>query len=73
MIVFKQIRENDMLVMKINDQDVSWSEVTDQFISFLQGCGYVVKGIQVAEYLMEQYNFQKESKSVTRRKNVNKM
>jgi hypothetical protein len=29
-------------------------------VHFLQGCGYIVQGIDIGEYLAEQYAFQKE-------------
>lgn len=62
MIVFKK-KDNDgeYLQMRIED-GATWVDVTDRFVEFLQGCGYVLQGIDVAEHLMEQYGFQKEER-----------
>lgn len=66
MIVFKKIKADEYnteaeLVMKVDE--FAWPEVVDNFVHFLQGCGYVVQGIDVAEHLMEQYAFQKQEKT----------
>ena len=65
MIVFKKIKADEYnteaeLVMKV--EEFTWPEVVDNFVHFLQGCGYIVQGIDVAEHLMEQYEFQKQEK-----------
>lgn len=62
MIVFKK-KDNDgeYLQMRIDD-GATWVDVTDRFVEFLHGCGYIIQGIDVAEYLMEQYAFQKQEK-----------
>lgn len=65
MIVFKKVKADDYnteaeLVMKV--EEFYWPEVAENFVHFLQGCGYIVQGIDVAEYLMEQYAFQKREK-----------
>lgn len=62
MIVFKKKdHDGEYLQMKIDD-GATWVDVTDRFVEFLQGCGYVLQGIDVAEHLMEQYAFQKQEK-----------
>ncbi|NDC22547.1 MAG: hypothetical protein EBZ49_00230 [Proteobacteria bacterium] len=60
MIILKnKNKSGPMLIMQIND-DASWPEIAVDFVNFLQGCGYIVKGIEVAQHLMEEYQFQKE-------------
>lgn len=59
MIIFKKKdHDGEYLQMRI-EGGADWGEVTDRFVEFLQGSGYVLQGIDVAEYLMEQYAFQK--------------
>lgn len=63
MIIFKKKdHDDDYMQMKIHD-GATWVDVTDRFVEFLQGCGYIVQGIDVAEHLMEQYEFQKQEKN----------
>ena len=54
-IVFSQISDTRQLELKI-DIDSTWMTVTDEFVSFLQGCGYQVTGADVAGYLTEVYS-----------------
>lgn len=62
MIIFKKKDSaGEYLQMRI-DEGATWVDVTDRFVEFLQGCGYVLQGIDVAEHLMEQYAFQKQEK-----------
>lgn len=58
MIVFKYKKINEGYVQMKSVEDATWKEVADDFVNFLQGCGYIVTGIEVAEYLEEQYAFQ---------------
>lgn len=51
-IIFSQINDTRQLELKI-DGDSTWMAVTDEFVSFLQGCGYQVTGADVANYLTE--------------------
>lgn len=51
-IVFSQIGEHHDMTMTINS-DVTWHELTDQFVAFLRGCGYQVTGADVADYMTE--------------------
>lgn len=51
-IVFIQFGETRQLELKV-DGDQTWMGITDEFISFLQGCGYQVTGKDVADYLDE--------------------
>lgn len=57
MIIFSRKYEDERLRMVMPD-GLTWPEVTDRFINFLQGCGYVVRGSDVAEHLMEQFAFE---------------
>jgi hypothetical protein len=50
---------NDFQVDMRVSSDADWKETTECFVQFLQACGYIVNGYDVAEYLMEQYQFQK--------------
>ncbi len=65
MILKKKRDDGSYIQVKINE-DATWAEAADEFVNFLQGCGYIVQGIEVAEHLMEQYAFQKEEKEVCR-------
>lgn len=53
-IVFTQTNETRQLELRI-DGDTTWMSVAEEFVAFLQGCGYQVNGLDVAEYLMEVY------------------
>lgn len=53
-IVFIQFGDTRQLELKI-DGDSTWMTVTEEFVSFLQGCGYQVTGTDVADYLTEVY------------------
>ena len=58
MIILKKKRDDGSYLQMKLSEDATWHEVCDDFVHFLQGCGYIVQGIDVAEYLMEQYGFQ---------------
>lgn len=60
-ILKKKDNDGEYLQMRIDD-GATWVDVTDRFVEFLQGCGYIIQGIDVAEHLMGQYAFQKEEK-----------
>jgi hypothetical protein len=57
MILKKKYGES-YIQMKVSEE-ASWTEATDAFVQFLQGCGYIVQGIDIGDYLVEQYEFQK--------------
>jgi hypothetical protein len=59
MIIFKSKSELRLNLTKINDV-ATWPEVVGEFVNFLQGCGYIVTGYEIGQYLTEEYNFQKE-------------
>ena len=63
MIIFSRKYDNESTRVVLKDDCCTWQEVTDRFIYFLQGCGYIVNGIDVADYLSEQYGFQRKEKS----------
>ena len=60
MLLKKKHAENVYIQMKLND-DTTWMEAADSFVSFLQGCGYIVRGHEVGDYLCEQYTFEVEN------------
>lgn len=62
MIILKRKNQDGTYIQMAIDEDATWPEVCDNFVNFLQGCGYVVQGIDVAEHLMEQYEFQKKDR-----------
>ena len=59
MILKKKYGES-YIQMKLSEE-ASWTEAADAFVHFLQGCGYIVQGIDIGEYLAEQYAFQREN------------
>lgn len=59
MIILKNKRDDGSYLQMTLPKDAAWPEVVDDFVNFLQGCGYIVQGVEIAEYLMEQYSFQK--------------
>ena len=67
MILKKKRDDGSYIQVKINE-NATWSEASDEFVHFLQGCGYIVQGIEIAEYLMEQYDFQREETEKKRKK-----
>lgn len=60
MIILKKKRDDGSYLQMKLSEDATWPEVVHDFVNFLQGCGYIVEGIEVAEYLMEEYGFQNE-------------
>lgn len=63
MIIFKCKSLESVVVHKLGE-DLAWTEVVNEFIHFLQGCGYIVSGSDVACYLMDQYEFQLADDSI---------
>lgn len=60
MIRFEKSDEHTYVELVVRDSADTWMGVTDEFIHFLQACGYIVEGIAVADYLTEQYGFQRK-------------
>lgn len=58
MIVLKKLEDDVKVTMILKQECSTWSEVTEKFINFLQASGYIVQGIDVAEYLQDMYAFQ---------------
>ena len=58
-MILKKKHGESYIQMKLSEE-ASWTEAADAFVQFLQGCGYIVQGIEIGEYLAEQYAFQKE-------------
>jgi len=65
-MVFKNKRDDGSYIQMRISENATWAEAADEFVNFLQGCGYIVQGIEVAEHLMEQYAFQKKEREVCR-------
>lgn len=63
MIRFEKSDEYTYVEIVVKDSTNTWMGVTDEFIHFLQASGYIVDGIDVADYLAEQYGFQRKEKS----------
>ena len=57
-MILKNKNENGSYVQMHIADDATWMEVTDQFVNFLQGCGYVVEGSEIGQYLVHEYHFQ---------------
>jgi hypothetical protein len=59
MIILKKKDELRMNLTKI-DEGATWPELVEEFVNFIQGCGYIVTGLEIGEYLVSEYKFQKE-------------
>ncbi len=51
-IVFLRMDGEDQVELKMSG-DLTWMDVTDRFVQFLQGCGYFVTVDDVADYLQD--------------------
>ena len=58
-MILKKKHGESYIQMKLSEE-ASWTEAADAFVHFLQGCGYIVQGIDIGEYLAGEYAFQKE-------------
>ncbi len=58
MILKKKHDDGSYIQMKV-DQDATWMQATDSFLSFLHACGYVFDSIEVGEHIVEQWSFQR--------------
>jgi hypothetical protein len=67
-VLLKKKRDDGSYIQVKISEEATWYEAADGFVNFLQGCGYIVQGIEVAEYLKEQYAFQKEEKESCQKK-----
>ena len=59
MILKKKHLDGGYVQVKVSDE-ASWPEAVDEFVHFLQGCGYIVQGYEIGDYISEQYSFQKK-------------
>lgn len=55
MSTFQKESSNISIIIKFSN-DTTWMEATDNFIGFLHACGYVFDPVDVADYIMEQYD-----------------
>jgi riboflavin synthase len=60
MIRFEKSDEHTYVEIVVRDSTDTWMGVTDEFVNFLQACGYIVKGYDVGKHLCTQYAFQVE-------------
>ena len=58
MLLKKKHDDGSYIQMKV-DQDATWMQATDSFLSFLHACGYVFDSIEVGEHIVEQWAFQR--------------
>lgn len=67
-MILKNKREDGSYIQMRIHETATWTEAVEEFIHFLQGCGYILEGIDVAEYLMELYKFQRKDRLVKKPK-----
>ena len=48
--LFARFDEDRSTELKLHNDDVTWWELADEFLAFLQGCGYQVTREDFAEY-----------------------
>jgi len=56
-INLKSTDEIERFETEVSFKSEQWEDVCDRFLSFLQGCGYNLKGEDLANYFSEQYLF----------------
>lgn len=66
MIIFEKKNELTNVQMVVTNDGLTWMELSDEFVNFLQACGYIVQGYEVGDHLCTQYAFQKEEKNAIR-------
>jgi len=60
MIILKKADGLSNIEMVLTAEGLTWMEVSNEFISFLSACGYVVTGYEVGNHLCAEFAFQKE-------------
>jgi len=60
MIIFEKKNELTNVQMVVTNDGLTWMELSDEFVNFLQACGYVVTGYEVGNHLCAEFAFQKE-------------
>lgn len=55
MFRFEKDDNGVQVIMYINNDDSTWMEVTDHFIEFMLGCGYLFDHQELADYIKEEY------------------
>lgn len=60
--IFIRFDEGQQVEIKTNSE--TWMDVTDVFVNFLQGCGYIVDRYDIADYLNEDRNWSEEEDTV---------
>jgi hypothetical protein len=51
--IFARYDEGRSNELKIASDEITWPELADEFVTFLQGCGYVVDHSDLAEHFAE--------------------
>lgn len=51
--IFKREYNGRSIELRLPNDDVTWWDLADDFISFLQGCGYQVTREDFAEYFTQ--------------------
>ena len=54
MIKFEKVNDGVKVSVEIEDE-FTWMEVTDYFIEFMLGCGYLFDHQELADYIQEEY------------------
>jgi len=49
-IVFLKYDDERSVEHKVTDEDMTWPDLSEDFFSFLQGCGYVLSREDFADY-----------------------
>lgn len=59
-IVFLNMNGEDQVEVKMSGA-LTWMDITDRYLQFLQGCGFQVTGADVAAYLSDVYGMSIDS------------
>lgn len=54
MIKFEKVNDGVKVSVEI-EHEFTWMEVTDHFIEFMLGCGYLFDHQELADYIQEEY------------------
>ena len=54
MIKFEKVNDGVKVSVEI-ENELTWMEVTDHFIEFMLGCGYLFDHQELADYIQEEY------------------
>jgi hypothetical protein len=60
MITLTKDNETAKVQMVLTNDGLTWTELSNEFVNFLQACGYIVNGYEVGDHLCTEYAFQKQ-------------